>query len=110
MNDDHFFLMIKPLYGRRESPWRRFLHFSETLRKGHFRQGRVEICSFRLEGPSDNAPICLLITYVDDLLIAYRRNGLSIFLKTISIYRTGGVGVFESGERVSIFRCRHRED
>ena len=73
---EHFFIMLKPLYGLRESPLRWLIHISETLRLGKFRQGRIDICTFRLVDPKDGEIICILLTYVDDILISYRRDGL----------------------------------
>ena len=87
--DTYFFLMTNHLYGLREIPLRRLTHLAETLRRGGLRHGRIDICTFRLTEPMGGEIIRRLLTYVDDILIAYRRDGLEKCLDTISEYKIG---------------------
>ena len=53
-HQDYFFLMVKPLYGLRESPLRWYVHLSGTLRKMGYRQCRTYIWDFGRYGDGGN--------------------------------------------------------
>ena len=88
--------------------------------KRGLRHGGIDIRTFLLADPSDGEIIPLLLTYVDDILIAHRREGLKKFMDTIGGYKTGGWGnsnvgstlqlpglysVRVSGSEIQLYKC-----
>ena len=88
--EEYYFLMQRPLYGLKDSPLRWYLHLCQTLRLGPYRQCRTDVCLFSRH--EFNEPCAWLISYVDDILIAYSKDQyLDEFVSLMRRYRTGAV-------------------
>ena len=86
------FKVVRPLYGLRDSPLRRLIQISTSIRRFGFKQHRPDICLFtRREGGN---LLSLLLLYVDDLIFGYKNDAeLRNFKNLLSEYRTGELDV-----------------
>lgn len=81
------FLLLRPLYGGRGAPTRRFPNLSQVLTDAGLRQTQsgVRIFTFSVNPVLDG----VLLAHVDDLLFAGSGNFTTLLMNALAAFRTG---------------------